>query len=194
LINKKYTTFSGGTYISDLEYVYNSNNTISVLSNGILKTTYTLSTNQSYIVSKDGGNLLYSLTSSPFKNVIGIKEAFLDLGYYVNPENNMVIVRQGKNETFRWTLLFGRLVAAYMNQGNDLTDPSKNFEEQFEGIYESDNGEKYEIVYKGTNPKTRENWSPAVPGVSPANPLLLTSKFSSNIKLVPAQILVRVGV
>ncbi|MCX6185284.1 MAG: hypothetical protein NTX74_09730 [Flavobacterium sp.] len=87
LINKKYTTFSGGTYISDLEYVYNSNNTISVLSNGILKTTYTLSTNQSYIVSKDGGDLLYSLTSSPFKNVIGIKEAFLDLGYDVNAEN-----------------------------------------------------------------------------------------------------------
>ena len=72
LINKKYTTFSGGTFITDLEYVYNSNNTISVLSNGILKTTYTLSTNQSYIVSKDGGNLLYSSTSSPFKNVIGI--------------------------------------------------------------------------------------------------------------------------
>jgi CubicO group peptidase (beta-lactamase class C family) len=76
---------------------------------------------------------------------------------YVNPKNNMVVVRQGKNETFRWTLLFGRLIAAYMNQGNDLTDPSKNFEEQFEGIYESDNGEKYEIVYKGTNPETGEN-------------------------------------
>ena len=86
LVNKKYTSLSGGTYISDLEYVYNSNNTISVLSNGILKTTYTLSTNQSYIVSKDGGNLSYSLTSSPFKNVLGIKEAFLDLGYDVIPE------------------------------------------------------------------------------------------------------------
>jgi CubicO group peptidase (beta-lactamase class C family) len=76
---------------------------------------------------------------------------------YVNPENKMVIVRQGKHESFRWTLLFGRLVAAYNQQGNDLTDPNKNFEEQFEGIYESENGEKYEIIYKGISPETGEN-------------------------------------
>jgi len=87
LVNKKYTDFAsvnGGpiqTLISNIDYVYNSNNTISVSSDGILKTTYTLSDDQSYIQRKDQGSVTYSSTSSPFKNVLGIKESFLDLGY-----------------------------------------------------------------------------------------------------------------
>jgi hypothetical protein len=96
LVNRKSTLFAssnGGpveTFISEVEYVYNSNNTISVSSNGILKTTYTLSSDQSYIDRKDGGFINYSSTSSPFKNVLGIKEAFLDLGYNFSSDFELI--------------------------------------------------------------------------------------------------------
>lgn len=73
---------------------------------------------------------------------------------YVNPENNIVIVRQGKKETFRWPMLFGRLVGAMTNKGNDVMDECRDYSDQFEGIYESNNGEKYEIVYRGVSSKT----------------------------------------
>jgi len=95
LINKKYTSFlsfNGGpvqTSINNIDYVYNSNNTISVSSNGILKTTYTLSNDQSYIKNKDDVSVYYNSTNSPFKNILGIKESFLDLGYSVSTQNNV---------------------------------------------------------------------------------------------------------
>ena len=89
LVNKKYTYYitngSGitTTEVSELDYVYNSNNTISVLADGVLKTTYTLSEDQSYILKKDQAFIDYSeVSSSPFKNILGIKESFLDMGYY----------------------------------------------------------------------------------------------------------------
>ena len=88
LVNKKYTYYitngSGitTTEVSELDYVYNSNNTISVLADGVLKTTYTLSEDQSYILKKDQAFIDYSyISSSPFKNILGIKESFLDMGY-----------------------------------------------------------------------------------------------------------------
>ena len=90
LVNKKYTYYitngSGitNTEVSELDYVYNSNNTISVLADGVLKTTYTLSEDQSYILKKDQAFIDYSyISSSPFKNILGIKESFLDMGYYI---------------------------------------------------------------------------------------------------------------
>ena len=84
LVNKKYTFFSniGGTVqtsINNIDYVYGSNNSISVSSDGILKTTYNLI--NGLIMNKDGGYVSYNSTSSPYKNVLGIKESFLDLGY-----------------------------------------------------------------------------------------------------------------
>ena len=92
LVNKKYTTFFSVNEISisDLDYVYNSNNTISVSSNGILKTTYTLSNDQSYITDKDYGFVSYNSTNSPFKNILGIKESFLDLGYTISSNSGLV--------------------------------------------------------------------------------------------------------
>ena len=90
LVNKKYTYYitngSGitTTEVSELDYVYNSNNTISVLADGVLKTTYTLSEDQSNILKKDQAFIDYSyISSSPFKNILGIKESFLDMGYYI---------------------------------------------------------------------------------------------------------------
>jgi hypothetical protein len=89
LVNKKYTydTTNGSgittTVVFELDYVYNSNNTISVLADGILKTTYTLSEDQSYILKREQDEINYSeVSSSPFKNILGIKESFLDMGYY----------------------------------------------------------------------------------------------------------------
>ena len=83
LVNKKYTYGITTTEVFELDYVYNSNNTISVLADGILKTTYTLSEDQSYILKKEQANINYSeVSSSPFKNILGIKESFLDMGYY----------------------------------------------------------------------------------------------------------------
>ena len=84
LVNKKYTYGITTTEVFELDYVYNSNNTISVLADGVLKTTYTLSEDQSYILKKDQAFIDYSyISSSPFKNILGIKESFLDMGYYI---------------------------------------------------------------------------------------------------------------
>jgi hypothetical protein len=97
LVNKKYTvdvTNGSGittTWVTELDYVYNSNNTISVLADGILKTTYTLSEDQSYILKKDQAFIDYSnASSSPFKNILGIKESFLDMGYYFGGGANVL--------------------------------------------------------------------------------------------------------
>ncbi len=75
---------------------------------------------------------------------------------YVNPRENVVIVRQGNKEHFRWPLIFGRLLAEIKGAGNDLTDACQNYDSDFEGIYESSNGEKYEILYKGVNIATQQ--------------------------------------
>ena len=75
---------------------------------------------------------------------------------YVNPKYNVVIVRQGLKETFRWPKVFSRLAVVLGGNKNDIVDVCKDYSEQFEGIYESSNGEKYEIVYKGLSPKTGE--------------------------------------
>jgi len=77
---------------------------------------------------------------------------------YVNPENNIVIIRQGKKETFRWPVLFGRLVGALTEKGNDVLDACRNYEDQFEGVYESSNGEKYEIIYNGIGSTGDKQW------------------------------------
>lgn len=75
---------------------------------------------------------------------------------YVNPTYNVVIVRQGLKETFRWPKVFPRLAMALGGKDNDVVDICKDYSEQFEGIYESSNGEKYEVVYKGVSAKTGE--------------------------------------
>lgn len=76
---------------------------------------------------------------------------------YVNPRYNVVIVRQGLKETFRWPKLFGRLASILNGIDNDILDVCRDYSEQFEGIYESSNGEKYEIVYKGLSPTTGDH-------------------------------------
>jgi hypothetical protein len=75
---------------------------------------------------------------------------------YVNPKYNVVILRQGIKETFRWPKVFSRLAIVLADKQNDIVDVCKDYSEQFEGIYESSNGEKYEIVYKGISAKTGE--------------------------------------
>jgi len=75
---------------------------------------------------------------------------------YVNPTYNVVIVRQGTKETFRWPKVFSRLAVVLGGKENDVMDICKDYSEQFEGVYESSNGEKYEIVYKGISDKTGE--------------------------------------
>jgi hypothetical protein len=75
---------------------------------------------------------------------------------YVNPKYNVVILRQGIKETFRWPKVFSRLAIVLADKQNDIVDVCKDYSEQFEGIYESSNGEKYEIVYKGVSARTGE--------------------------------------
>jgi CubicO group peptidase (beta-lactamase class C family) len=75
---------------------------------------------------------------------------------YVNPTYNVVIVRQGIKETFRWPKVFPRLAMVLGGKDNDVVDICKDYSEQFEGVYESSNGEKYEVVYKGLSAKTGE--------------------------------------
>jgi hypothetical protein len=45
----------------------------------------------------------------------------------------------------------GRLSALISLRENDLTVSSNNYADQFEGVYESNYGEKYEVVQKGIN-------------------------------------------
>jgi hypothetical protein len=68
----------------------------------------------------------------------------------------VVIVRQGIKETFRWPKVFPRLAMVLGGKDNDVVDICKDYSEQFEGVYESSNGEKYEVVYKGLSAKTGE--------------------------------------
>jgi CubicO group peptidase (beta-lactamase class C family) len=77
---------------------------------------------------------------------------------YVNPENNIVMVRQGKKETLRWPMLFGRLAGVLTGTGNEILDACRNYEDQFEGVYESSNGEKYEIIYNGVGSTGEKQW------------------------------------
>lgn len=77
---------------------------------------------------------------------------------YINPELNIVIVRQGKKETFLWRYVLGRLAHEVAGGSNDLTNPCKNFDQQFEGIYEAFDGETFEVIYNGLNKKGEKEW------------------------------------
>jgi len=70
---------------------------------------------------------------------------------YVNPKDSVVIIRQGLKEPIRFPPLMGRLSALISQRENDLTVSSNNYADQFEGVYESNYGEKYEVVQKGIN-------------------------------------------
>jgi CubicO group peptidase (beta-lactamase class C family)/transcriptional antiterminator Rof (Rho-off) len=77
---------------------------------------------------------------------------------YINPELNTIILRQGKKETFLWRFVLGRLAQEINGGSNDLTNPCKNFDQQFEGIYEANDGETFEIIYNGLNKKGEKEW------------------------------------
>lgn len=68
---------------------------------------------------------------------------------YVNPENNVIILRMGTAETFRWTLVLGRLAQLLGKGENDLTNKAYNFSEQFEGVYENEDGTTFQLEYLG---------------------------------------------
>ncbi len=77
---------------------------------------------------------------------------------YVNPERNVVVLRQGKKETFLWRYVLGRLAHEVTGGYNDLTNPCKNYHHQFEGIYEAYDGETFEVIYNGLNKKGEKEW------------------------------------
>ena len=73
---------------------------------------------------------------------------------YINPKYNMIIVRQGKREQgIAWPIPFGRLCRLMCTGQSDLVQEEHSFDEQFEGLYETDRGERFEIILKGIDPK-----------------------------------------
>ena len=87
LVNKKRTDYISGLAdeITESTYTYNSSNniitrTLTHTINGNPDTatdTFTITNN---LISKNNLNTTYSFTSSPYKNIIGIKDAFIENG------------------------------------------------------------------------------------------------------------------
>jgi hypothetical protein len=89
LINKTTTTnyvdIILNQEIHNIDYVYNSDETISTSVDGSVGKIYTINNDNLIIkisTQFNQNNVIYSSTSSPFINILGIKEGFLDLGQY----------------------------------------------------------------------------------------------------------------
>lgn len=61
---------------------------------------------------------------------------------YISPKDNIIIVRTGKEEKSRWSLLLGRLSSLLANGRTDLTDKSLDFGAQFSGTYANEQGQE----------------------------------------------------
>lgn len=79
---------------------------------------------------------------------------------FVSPESNVVIIRTGKeNGDIEWTSILGRLAAYLGGRGNDFTEPAKyDFADQFEGVYETNRGEKVVVINKGFTKRGQRQW------------------------------------
>ena len=79
LINKK--VFNNGQQIYNIDYIHNSNNTISITNNSY-NYIYTITNN--LVTDNQNGPVFYSSTHSPYKNITGIDKCFIDIDLYDN--------------------------------------------------------------------------------------------------------------
>lgn len=76
---------------------------------------------------------------------------------YVNPDRNLVVIRQGKKESFHWRYVFNRLARSLDGESTDLNDHCQNFSAQFEGIYAAKDGEEIQLI-QHTDKKGETFW------------------------------------
>lgn len=68
---------------------------------------------------------------------------FLGQYIYIAPQEQMVIIRQADGDNHNWSFMLGRLIALLDRGRNDLTDPALDYNAQFEGHYQSLDGQHY---------------------------------------------------
>lgn len=87
LINKQINeNYQGVSNLNNFDYIYNQNGTISASKNGSLYATYTLN-NDNLIINTGQYDIWYNSTSSPFINILGVKECFINY-FFNNPDTD----------------------------------------------------------------------------------------------------------
>ena len=64
---------------------------------------------------------------------------------YVDPSNEIIIVRQGDGENTTWRYLLGRLASLIIDQKNDLTSSQIDKFNLFEGVYVHSEGDTIRV-------------------------------------------------
>jgi hypothetical protein len=87
LVNKQISeNYQGVNTSNNFDYVYNQNGTISASKDGTSYATYTLNTDN-LIVNTGQYDVWYNSTSSPFTNILGVKECFINY-FFNNPDTD----------------------------------------------------------------------------------------------------------
>lgn len=77
---------------------------------------------------------------------------------YVAPQENIVIIRTGKNDDNNWVYNLGRLVALLSRGENDLTNSALDYAPQFSGIYYNEKGDSVYITPLPKLPNQPQRW------------------------------------
>lgn len=77
---------------------------------------------------------------------------------YVDPKQEMVVVRMGAGDDSEWSHTLGRLVAWLSKGENDLTNPALDYSDKFAGTYYNEEGDSVYITALPTLPNQPRRW------------------------------------